>query len=73
MMAVVPPTQTPPEEPPKAESPKPESPKAEPPAPDARPVLPQRGSDETDAGWGERPEPDDDERLREERPPHHDR
>jgi hypothetical protein len=70
MMAVVPPTQTPPEEPPPAAAPERAAP---PPAPDARPVLPQRGSDETDAGWGERPEPDDDERLREERPPHHDR
>jgi ribonuclease E len=82
MMAVVPPTQTPPEEPPKAESPKAQAPKAEspkaespkagPPAPDPGPVLPQRGSDETDAGWGERPEPDDDDRLRQERPPHYD-
>jgi hypothetical protein len=35
-------------------------------------VLPERSSDETDAGWGERPEPDDDERLRQERPPHYD-
>jgi hypothetical protein len=47
-------------------------PDAAPPAPDPRPVLPQSGSDETDAGWGERPEPDDDERLRQERPPHYD-
>jgi hypothetical protein len=43
-----------------------------PPAPDPRPVLPERSTDETDAGWGERPEPDDDERLRQERPPHYD-
>lgn len=41
-------------------------------APDSRPVLPERSTDETDAGWGERPEPDDDERLRQERPPHYD-
>jgi hypothetical protein len=46
-------------------------PAAGPPAPDDRPVLPQRSRDETDAGWGERPEPDDDERLRQERPPHY--
>jgi hypothetical protein len=39
---------------------------------DDRPVLPQRSADETDAGWGERPEPDDDERLRQDRPPHWD-
>jgi hypothetical protein len=41
--------------------------------PDDRPVLPQRGQDETDAGWGDRAEPDDDERLRQDRPPHYDR
>lgn len=40
--------------------------------PDDRPVLPQRSRDETDAAWGERAEPDDDERLRQERPPHYD-
>jgi len=64
MMAVVPqqPEQTPPADPPEDARP----------APDPRPVLPQSGSDETDAGWGERPEPDDDERLRQERPPHYD-
>jgi hypothetical protein len=70
MMAVVPPTQTPPEEPPPAAAPDEAAP---PPAPDHGPVLPQRSRDETDAGWGERPEPDDDERLRQERPPHYDR
>ena len=26
--------------------------------------------EDTDVGWGERPEPDDDERLSRERPPH---
>jgi hypothetical protein len=62
MITVVPPKQTPPADPP------PDGP----PDPDRRPVLPQRSSDETDAGWGERPEPDDDERLRQERPPHYD-
>ncbi|MGH3277279.1 MAG: hypothetical protein ACRDNZ_23490 [Streptosporangiaceae bacterium] len=41
--------------------------------PDERPALPQRSRDETEAGWSEPPEPDDDERLRAERPPHHDR
>jgi len=35
------------------------------------PVLPSRGADDTDQGWGERPEDDDpDERLRREVPPH---
>ena len=35
-----------------------------------KPVLPVRSQDDTDVGWGERPEPDDDERLNRERPPH---
>jgi hypothetical protein len=35
-----------------------------------KPTLPDRGRDETDVGWGERPEPDDDERLNRDRPPH---
>jgi len=35
-------------------------------------VLPARTEDETGIGWGEDPEPDDDERLRQERPPHWD-
>jgi hypothetical protein len=78
MMAVVPPKQTSPAEPqpaePQAAGSQPAgSPAADgPPSPDRGPVLPQRSSDETDAGWGERPEPDDDERLRQERPPHYD-
>jgi hypothetical protein len=29
-----------------------------------------KSQEDTDAGWGERPEPDDDERLCRERPPH---
>ena len=62
-MGVVPPTQTPP-----AGSPSPGPPDD----PDERPALPERCRDETDAAWGERPEPDDDERLRAERPPHYD-
>jgi hypothetical protein len=41
-------------------------------APDDRPVLPLRSLDDSDTGWGERDEPDDDERLREDRPPHWD-
>jgi hypothetical protein len=36
------------------------------------PVLPSRSSDETDVGWGEAPEPDDEDRLRQDRPPHWD-
>lgn len=43
-----------------------------PPAADDRPVLPLRSTDETDTGWGDPPEPDDEERLRAERPPHWD-
>jgi hypothetical protein len=46
---------------------------ADAPRPDDRPVLAQPSRDETDVGWGEPPQPDDDERLREERPPHWDR
>jgi len=36
------------------------------------PVLPEQSREDTDAGWGEYPEPDDDERLRRDRPPHWD-
>jgi len=35
-------------------------------------VLPERSDEESGIGWGEAPEPDDDERLRQERPPHWD-
>ena len=35
-----------------------------------RPVIPQRSGDDADRGWGELDEPDDDERLTGERPPH---
>ncbi|MGO8888063.1 MAG: hypothetical protein ACLPUO_20700 [Streptosporangiaceae bacterium] len=45
---------------------------ADSPDPDDKPALPLRSMDETDTGWGERPEPDDDERLRLDRPPHWD-
>jgi hypothetical protein len=37
----------------------------------SEPVLPEQTDDDTDAGWGEAPEPDDDERLAQERPPHY--
>ena len=40
--------------------------------PDSQPVLPVRSRDDTDVGWGERPESGDDERLYRERPPHWD-
>ena len=43
-----------------------------PPNPEGQPALPVRSQDDTDVGWGERPEPDDDERLYRERPPHWD-
>lgn len=36
------------------------------------PVLPVQSQEDTDVGWGERPEPEDDERLYRERPPHWD-
>jgi hypothetical protein len=39
---------------------------------DDKPVLPAQSQDETEVGWGERPEPDDDERLYRDRPPHWD-
>jgi hypothetical protein len=39
--------------------------------PSTRPVLPDITSDEQDLGWGDRPEPDDDDRLLREVPPHH--
>jgi hypothetical protein len=39
--------------------------------PEDEPVLPDRGADDTDQGWGEPPEDDDpDDRLRREVPPH---
>lgn len=43
-----------------------------PPEPDDKPVLPAKSADETGIGWGEAPEPDDDEWLSSERPPHWD-
>jgi hypothetical protein len=42
-------------------------------SPADEPALPVRSRDDSDVGWGERPEPDDDdERLYRERPPHWD-
>jgi hypothetical protein len=38
----------------------------------SEPALPARSEEETGIGWGEAPEPDDDERLRRNRPPHWD-
>jgi hypothetical protein len=43
---------------------------SEPPGYDAQPRLPEQSSDDTDRGWGEAPE-DDDERLTREKPPHY--
>jgi hypothetical protein len=43
-----------------------------PPDPDDAPVLPAQSREDTDAGWGERAEPDDDERFYRDRPPHWD-
>jgi hypothetical protein len=43
---------------------------ADPPDPDEQPPTPVRSQDETDVGWSEPPEPDDDERLYRDRPPH---
>jgi hypothetical protein len=43
-----------------------------PPEPDDEPVLPAQSREDTDAGWGEQPEPDDEDRLRRDRPPHWD-
>jgi hypothetical protein len=36
------------------------------------PILPVQSREDTDAGWGEPAEPDDDERLYRDRPPHWD-
>jgi hypothetical protein len=40
--------------------------------PDDPPVLPDRSPADSDAAWGDEPEPDDDERLTLDRPPHWD-
>jgi hypothetical protein len=41
--------------------------------PDDKPALPAQSEEEAGVGWGEAPEPDDEERLRQDRPPHWDR
>jgi hypothetical protein len=41
------------------------------PVPPAGPLLPEQSREDTDAAWGERPEPADD-RLYRDRPPHWD-
>ena len=45
---------------------------AGPPDRDDEPVLPVASREDTDAGWGEPAEPDDDARLCQDRPPHWD-
>jgi AcrR family transcriptional regulator len=51
----------------------PKQPPSPPPAvPDDEPVLPVVSPEDTDAAWGEPAEPDDDERLYRDRPPHWD-
>jgi hypothetical protein len=40
--------------------------------PSAESVLPEQSREDTDADWGEYPEPDDNERLYRDRPPHWD-
>jgi hypothetical protein len=44
--------------------------RARPTDPDDKPVLPVKGQEDTDTGWGEQPEPDDEDRLQRDRPPH---
>ena len=41
--------------------------------PDDQPLLPDTTSDERETGWGDEARDDDDQRLLDERPPHHDR
>ena len=40
--------------------------------PPSRPAAsrPEQSAEDTDTGWGERPDPDDDERFYRDRPPH---
>ena len=45
---------------------------ARPPVADDNAGPPEQSTEDTDSGWGERPEPDDDERLYRDRPPHWD-
>jgi len=50
---------------------RPEPPRDDRPPADDAAVLPDVTTDERDVGWGERPEPDDDDRYLREVPPHH--
>jgi hypothetical protein len=43
-----------------------------PPDPEDKPALPAHSDEETGIGWSEDPEPDDEDRLRRDRPPHWD-
>ncbi|HEY1914474.1 MAG TPA: hypothetical protein VGH27_02760 [Streptosporangiaceae bacterium] len=43
-----------------------------PPDPDDKPLLDLPSQEDTDAAWGDRPDPDDDERYYRDRPPHWD-
>ncbi|HEX4253524.1 MAG TPA: hypothetical protein VH089_00475 [Streptosporangiaceae bacterium] len=62
------------ERPTAAERPAPDG-NAEPPQhpqPPHRPSQPEQSAEDTDSGWGEHPDPGDDERLYGDRPPHWD-
>ncbi|MEP7055804.1 MAG: hypothetical protein ABI912_11200 [Actinomycetota bacterium] len=37
----------------------------------SEPTVPDRADDDSDVGWGESPPDEEDDRLSEERPPHH--
>jgi hypothetical protein len=50
----------------------PNRPSARRPDPEDPPVLSLQSREDTDVGWGDRPEADDDERLNSDRPPHWD-
>ena len=39
-------------------------------SPSKQPERPEQSAEDTDTGWGERPDPDDDERFHRDRPPH---
>jgi hypothetical protein len=54
-----------------AEPPHPAKP-SKPPQQPERPSQPEQSAEDTDSGWGERPDPSDDERLYGDRPPHWD-
>jgi len=48
------------------------SPDEEPEQPDSGPLLPTQSREDTDAGWGDYRDRDDDDRLLRDRPPHWD-